>query len=744
MVFSARLRHSCAGALPALALFATSAAAQTPAVESGDDILVTAQKREERLQDVPISISVQSGAQLEAQGVSTFMDMQSRVPNLSITDTPANASIFIRGIGTSGNTLSFEQSVSLFVDGIYGGRNRQFMGPFFDVERIEVLRGPQGALFGRNTSAGAISVTTRRPTETFEGYVFADYETVRSSPSVQVAAGGPVTDTLRMRFAARYGYQNGWIDNIALDRTEPDRQDVLTRGSLEWEPSPNFKLFAKAEYGWADIVGQGFEFVPGGGKPDYTVDTLDDLLPIGDRSNVFNGTVQMDIGIGTHTLTSISGYSWYSYDQGFNIQAKAPSRLVTGNAEQFNQWSQEVRLASPTGKPFDYIVGGYVETSSSDIARLSLVRPTAPTPPFPPGSQFQVRNTRDFVQDTDVVALFGQFNWSPIEQLRLTAGLRWTRIKKDGGTSGFNFTQPPTIRPPVGPPITPPPVQGPRVPLDGSITENDWSPNVSVTWQPNRQVSLYITYAEGSKGGAFSETATLVRDFVLDPEQAEAWELGGKFSFPDFGGFLNIALFQTDYANLQKSSIDTEQAIFITTNAAGARVKGVELEAGARPTDWLRLGGAIAYLDSRYTDYPNGPCTFPNELVPNCSEDRAGDRLQNSPEWSGNVYADIDVPLNDRLRLIGSWTTTFRSDTNFQDILHPLEVQPGFSKSDIRAGLADADRRWEAAILIRNLFDERTSGIIFQTFQPGTNPVLDRVHMPDPRRSITLQARYRF
>lgn len=732
-----------AASLPAALLLAFPALAEADPA-AGDDIIVTAQKREERLQDVPISISVQSGAQLESQGVSTFMDMQSRVPNLSITDTPANASIFIRGIGTSGNTLSFEQSVSLFVDGIYGGRNRQFMGPFFDVERIEVLRGPQGALFGRNTSAGAISVTTRRPTDTFEGYVSADYETVRGSPSIQVAAGGPVTDTLKLRFAARYGQQIGWIDNISLDRTEPNRDDVLTRASVLWEPSPNISLYAKVEYGWSEIVGQGFEFVPGGGDPDYTVDTLDDLLPIGDRSNALNGTVQLDVAIGTHTLTALTGYSRYDYDQGFNIQAKAPSRLVTGNAEDFEQWSQEIRLVSPTGGAFDYIFGGYIESSSSDIARLSLVRPPAPTPPFPAGSSFEVRNTRDFVQDTDVLALFGQLNWSPIEQLRLTAGLRWTRVEKEGGTSGFNFTQPPAIRPPVGPPIIRPPIQGPRVPLDATISENDWSPNISVTWQPVPAVSLYVRYAEGSKGGAFSETATLIRDFVLEPEQAEAWELGGKFSAPSFGGFLNVALFQTDYTNLQKSSIDTEQAIFVTSNAAGARVKGVEVEAGARPTDWLRLGGAVAYLDAKYTDYPNGPCTFPNELVPNCSEDRAGDPLQNSPKWSGNVYADVDVPVSERLRLIGSWTTSFRSDTNYQDIMHPLEVQEAFSKSDVRAGVSDADRRWEVALLVRNLFDERTSGIIFQTFQPGTNPVLDRVHMPDPRRSVTLQGRFRF
>ncbi len=717
-------------ALPAEAQSQTADAGTAAAAIGADDIIVTAQKREERLQDVPISINVQTGTTLENQGVSQFIDLQSRVPNLSITDTPANGSIFIRGIGTSGNTLSFEQSVSLFVDGIYGGRNRQFMQPFFDVERIEVLRGPQGALFGRNTSAGALNVVTRRPSQTFEGNASAEYEFVRDSYALQFGAGGPVTDTLSLRVAARYAHQNGWLDNSTLDRTEPDRDDILSRASLLWEPTDRVRVFAKVEYGHSDIIGAAFEFVPGGGQPDYTVDHDDALAPLGDNSRAVNGVIQVDAEIGTHTLTSVTGYSWYDYAQAFNIQAKRPARLVTVNAEVFEQWSQEIRLASPADRPFDYIVGGYLESSSSDIARLSLLR----IPPGPPIPDIRIRNTRDFVQDTDVVALFGQLNWKPVEQLKIGVGLRWTQIKKDGATSGINNT-----RPPFGPPVI-----VPRVPLSASFKENDWSPTASVTWQPVDAVSLYVRYSEGSKGGAFSETVTNIKDFVLQPEQAKAWEAGAKFSAPSFGGFLNIALFQTDYTNLQKSTLDITNATFITTNAAGARVKGLEMEAGARPAEWLRLGASLAYLDSKYTDYPNGPCNFPNELAVGCVEDKTGDRLQNSPKWSGNFYADIDAPLSDNLRLIGSWTTSFRSDINYQDILHPLEVQEGFSKTDVRAGIAGAERQWEVALLVRNLFDKRTSGIIFQTFQPGTNPVLDRVHMPDPRRSITLQARVRF
>ena len=321
-------------AMASLAAWSPAAAQTIDEANSDGVIIVTAQKREERLQDVPISITVQTGEQLEAQGIGQFIALQSRVPNLSITDTPANASIFIRGIGTSGNNLSFEQSVALFVDQVYGGRNRQFMQPFFDVERVEVLRGPQGALFGRNTSAGAISVTTRRPTQDLEVSALAEYEFVRDSYNIQTAASAPITDDLAVRLAVRYADTNGWIDNTVLDRQEPQREDILARFSVVYEPTDDFSLFAKIEYGDNEIIGAPFEFVPFGTEPDYKVNTDDGLAPLVDISDLLNGTMQMDLG-GDHTLTAVSAFSQYSYNQAFNIQARSPARLVVVNGEDF-------------------------------------------------------------------------------------------------------------------------------------------------------------------------------------------------------------------------------------------------------------------------------------------------------------------------------------------------------------------------------------------------------------------------
>jgi len=698
-------------------------AAQEP--RNMEEIVVTAQKREERLQDVPISISVQSGDQLEAQGIDTFNALQTRVPNLSITDTPANASIFIRGIGTSGNNLSFEQSVALFVDGVYGGRNRQFMQPYFDVERIEVLRGPQGALFGRNTSAGAISVTTRRPTNSFEGSVHAEYETVRESYVVQAAVSGPVTDQLSLRLAARYGDTNGWIDNTVLGRKEPARRDFLIRGSALWDPSDKVSVFAKVEYGDNKVIGAPFEFVPTGTRPDYKVDTDDGLAPLNDISDALNATVQADIDLGEHTLTSISNYSHYEYDQAFNIQARRPARLVTIAYETFDQYSQEVRLSSPVDKNYDYIVGGYIEHSKSDIERISLL--DLPPPPLLNGD-----NRRTFVQETNVAALFGQLNWSPIEQIKLGAGIRWTRIEKEGSVRGVNRTFNPngTFTDAV------------RLPLDANFEDSRFEPTLTAAWQPNRDVTLYAKYAVGSKGGAFTESATRMSEFILLPERAQSFEVGGKFLFPSIGGSLNIAAFTTDYKDLQKSTLEIATATFITSNAAGARSRGVEFDGSFRPIETLRISVAGAYLDATYTDFPNGACRF-GAPVTCLSQDRKGDRLQNSPEWTGNLNLDFNQPLSDSLNLLASWTTSYQSDINYQDILHPLEEQKAFTKTDVRVGLARSDRTWEVALLVRNLFDEKTSGIIFQTFPVGVLPT-DRVHIPDPRRSFTLQARFGF
>jgi iron complex outermembrane recepter protein len=708
-----------------------AAAESSPASVQGNDIIVTAQKREQRLLDVPISIIAKSGTELQNAGINDFSDIAARVPNLVINDTPANKQITIRGIGTTGNSFSFEQSVALFVDGIYGGRNRQYNQPFLDIERLEVLRGPQGALFGRNTGAGAISITTARPTQEASAEAFAEYEVRTKSVNTTAVVNGPVTDDLAIRIAARFADENGWLRNTVLNRAEPQAEQFLGRVSLLYRPSDSINVFGKLEYSNVDIVGSAFEFVPGGQRPDYRKDTDDALSPERDEAEALNGVLQIDVGIGDHTLTAITGYSGYDFAQAFNIQARRPTRLVSANAERFTQWSQEVRLLSPTTGAFDYVVGAYVEWSESLVNRSQTFDLPAPRSP-----DRIVR--RRFDQQTDVLSAFAQFNWRFAEQFSLGAGLRWTQIRKRGEVEGVTLDFPP---PPTAPAVT-----TPRPLLAGRISDSTFAPSAVLNWTPNRDINAYVRYARGEKGGAFSEfQAVTPATFFLLPEFSDLFEIGLKTQFPDIRGFLNVIAYTTEYRDLQRSALDINTAEFITSNAAGARTRGVEIEGGFSPLAGLTISAAVAYLDARYTSFANGPCTPANPRfnAPGCAQNRAGDRLENAPEWTGNVAVDYDRPVTDTLRLFANATLNFQSEVNYREFNDPREIQPAFSKTDVRLGVGQVDRRWELALLVRNLFEERTSSLIFPTFPVGLGPN-DRVHVPDALRSFTIQARVSF
>lgn len=698
----------------------------------GNDIIVTAQKRQQRLIDVPISIIAKSGTELQNAGLNDFNDIAARVPNLLINDTPANKQIIIRGIGTTGNSFSFEQSVALFVDGIYGGRNRQYNQPFLDIERLEVLRGPQGALFGRNTGAGAISITTARPSQELLVDAFAEYEVRTESFNATAVVNGPITDTLSIRIATRYAEDNGWLQNTTLNRVEPQADQFVGRVSMLYQPRDNVDIFGKLEYSRVDLTGSAFEFVAAGQRPDYRKDTDDAFLPEGDNADALNGVLQIDVGLGDHTLTAITGYSGYDFAQAFNIQARRPTRLVSDNAEVFNQWSQEIRLLSPTTGNFDYVIGAYYEWSESRVNRGQTFDLPAPRSP-----DRVIR--RRFDQETNVLSAFAQANWRFAEHFSLGAGLRWTQISKTGEVEGTTANFPPA-------PPTAPAVIIPLRLLRGEIDESTLAPSAVFNWTPSRNLAAYVRYARGEKGGAFSEFQNVTpATFFLLPETSDLFEAGIKAQFPEIRGFFNVVAYTTDYKDLQRSALDINTAEFITSNAAGARTRGVEVEGGFSPAEGLTVSAAVAYLDAFYTSFRNGPCAANNPAfnAPGCAQDRSGDRLENAPEWTGNIAIDFDRPVSDRLRAFANATLNFQSEVNYREFANPLEVQPAFSKTDIRAGIGSVGRGWELALLVRNLFEERTSALIFPTFPVGLGPN-DRVHVPDPLRSFTIQARVSF
>ncbi|WP_417316680.1 TonB-dependent receptor [Emcibacter sp.] len=448
-----------------------------------EEIVVTSQYREQSLSDVPISVNVVSGAKLEEQSIERMADLQFAVPNFTMAESGIGTNVFMRGIG-SGNNQGFEQSVGVYVDGIHHGRAQQTRQPFLDLARVEVLRGPQSILFGKNSVAGALNMTTAKPTEEFEGYVSGAYEFVDVAKEVTAVLSGPLSDTMRARIAGRYHDKDGYIDNLTLDRKEPQQEDWAVRGILEWDMSEDLTATFKVERSAFDVVGRNIEIAnelpaeaelaPGvpnafaglyysqilvgafGQDPSVLNNTLDGQRSAnGDWSNndATEAVMTLNYAIGDHMLESVTGYSKFKYDEVCDCDFTGANVFSLPIQEEYKQFSQEIRLTSPGGETIDYIVGAYFQTSDHDFSddftldQNSVLVPALNGNPALAGfaplfGALGVTGAGDLLSDTitqreahvdaDVYSAFAQLTWNINEQFSLQLGGRITHEKKSG------------------------------------------------------------------------------------------------------------------------------------------------------------------------------------------------------------------------------------------------------------------------------------------------------------------------
>lgn len=358
--------------------------------QEADEIIVTAQNREQSLQDVPISLTVVQGDTLSENAIVNFEELYPRIPNFAVTKSPAADIIVMRGIGSSAGSPSLEQSVVMFIDGIYAGNSRQFAAPFLDVQRMEFLRGPQGALVGRNTSAGAISVVSRRPSFDFEGFVDASYDLTLEGPSIDAGLNIPLTDNLALRAVIRYVDIDGWVYNRLSGEDEATRAEIIGRVSALYQEGP-FSIFAKYERGDVSIDGSPVQVftVLGGRGRDYEMekeipgrDEFDDL-------ETENAVLEVSYDAGGFTLMSITGLSSFTntnlIDADFTEAA-----LATADFDQtMDQVSQEFRILSPTGRFFEFVAGVYYQRAT--FWRSARRACFSPRPQAPTGSSIKNR-----------------------------------------------------------------------------------------------------------------------------------------------------------------------------------------------------------------------------------------------------------------------------------------------------------------------------------------------------------------
>jgi len=728
--------HRTAGissAALALALVSAPASAQqvadaqsaSPAASAASpEIIVTATKRAQSVQKVPISMTVIGSEKLAEFQATDIKSIVNAVPNVAIQRANGNDAIYIRGFGSASSNYAFDPSVSLYMDGIYAGKQRQAAAPFFDVERVEVLRGPQGALFGKNTAAGAISVVSANPTREMSAGLTGTYNFDQQGYLLDGYASGPVTDTLGVRFALRLQDQDGYVHNLGNDAWERRDKMQMFRVTARWQPSAAFDTTLKAEYGNIDRAGGLTVSAPLNVRqdPGYTRYTQSNpLAPEGwtNQSLLLSNTANLHLG--EFTLTSVTGYSWFSgrttnaFDQNTPAGTRVPLTVANSYPERFNQFSQEVRLLSPTGRTIDYIIGAYYDTGKYYLNGISYYN--LPT--------YQKTLHTYFAQNSNTKSVFGQVTIHPVSIVRIIGSLRYTNTHKDATFLGDIFRSP----------------TGATSSAVGKIDENHVDPSATFQIDLTPDVMAYATYGRGSKSGGFASNTngTTSANFQFLPEQSENYEAGIKFAALDHAIVGSISAYHTRFKNLQVSVYAPSTSSFLISNAASATAKGVEASLTVRPIRNFDISANGAYLDIKYDDYPRAAClaSQPATCVP-ATNNLAGFSPPYASKWTGSVQAHARFDLADyKIDVTGN--AAGRSGYYDADTQDPnYGYQKGFIKYDLRVQFAPVSENWHIALVGRNLSDVHSMSSVFVL--PGSlTPVSRALKFPDAPRSIALE-----
>ena len=758
-----------------MSLAGAGAYAQTAVL---DEVVVTAQKRAQSLQDVPISVSVIAGDKIQEAGIDNMDDLALYVPNFSKGESGAGAIIQIRGIGTGSNP-AFEQSVVMYMDDISLSRGPLARMPLMDLERVEVLRGPQNVLFGKNAVAGAVSLITAKPTDEKEGSISLRYEPDYGDTEGTVVLSGPLSDKIAGRLAVRYADYGGYYTNSFLNRDEEQREEMAVRGTLRWDAGDDAELIFKFENNSVDGKGEGHELIfgynsllPGLTSFDYPgvvaviqggynavitgfglppVDVGTDEISIDRvRRSAFSGYHELDLNklqltynqeFDNFTFTSVTGYIEYDEDRlaGGGLSGIDISSVLTN--EKYEQISQEFRFVSTGDGPFQWIAGGFFQTWELD-QEGSTILDDMNLPVLlgvsgsSPGLEAvgNLKGTLEYDGDSATYAGFGQLTWSMSDTARLTLGGRYTHEIKNGRrvndvisttTGEFDITQAIFASCAFGIDYDTlgqasqffvlPGCDG--VPALGNYsthdkrdrrTEDAFTPSLTLEFDVGDDSMVYASVSQGFKAGGFDATAVRENEFEYEEEEVLGYELGLKSSFAGGKAQTNIAVFSSEYDDLQSTTFDGT-AGFFTGNAAEYDAQGIEFDGRWRVTDTLTLAGSFAYIDAEFGggEVPSNriPCNIRfGQLNPGAICYREGRIPSNTPDWSGSLIADLVWPVSGDIDFRATLDVNYESEYFTEPTKEVATIQGAYTKYNLR--LALEGERWTFAVLGKNLSDE--------------------------------------
>jgi iron complex outermembrane recepter protein len=740
-----------AASLIALAVTATPVMAQE-AEDAADsnEIIVTAQKREENLQAVPIAISVVGGDAIANAGGITLENAQYLVPSLNFrkSGTTLNQALFLRGVGTINFSIAAEPSVAAVLDGVVLSRAGEGFTDLFDVERIEVLRGPQGTLFGKNASAGVVSIVTKRPTNEFEATVEASYfdkAEYRGRATINL----PLGENIRSRFTGFYSDYDGNISNITTGNKVNGFKHYGVRGVVEADLGETVQLTFRGDWRkanddcCAEIIGTtptnaAALALRNTGINREETRIVAQNLETATKEESWGLSLQADVELGSHTLTSITSYRGWD-----NVEIRdgdwldrtyvGLNQLHDDGPQTSKTFTQELRIASPTGQFLEYVLGAYYSKADSDrtFTRNVITCSASTLPAVVPGltpcstapgvsTITTPSGTADFGSVFKNFSVFGQATVNISDSLRLIGGLRWTQDKLNVDHIRRTTLAGPGIQPNFdagvynnGLVATLPAtgfVAGASngVPFRTGTKNSNVSGKAGVQFDLSDKVMAYASYTRGYKGPAYNifYNLTTIGTGVIAPETANAYEVGLKNTLLDGDLIVNIAAYTAKYNNYQANSPDFVAGVRTTrlTNAGSVSTKGFELDFVARPSNSFSVTGGLAYNKAQVENFRLPPGADATQLI------AKGTPLANAPEWKMALGAQYDWETGGFANVEIGTQMAMQSDQIYELSPSPAvrlgSTVDGYFTVDASIALVDPNDVWRLAFQVKNLFDQ--------------------------------------
>jgi len=704
-----------------------TAAATPPAEGNLNEVIVTARKRTELQRDVPISIESVSGEQLVVSNVSQIGDLVSRIPTITMSYATTQPFLEIRGFGT-GNNQSFDQGVGKFFDNVSFGRDQDLRLPLFDLERLEVLKGPQVLLYGNSSTAGALNITTKKPGSVFEADGSVGYEFNAQEVLAEGGVTVPVNDKISFRVAGMYQDLNeGWVYNTLQFQQVPQTQNYAGRLILKFLPTSDLEILLKTEFDHVRTQGFGGEAAaqPLTGPPVFTEVNVNAVTEYNNAVAPFfinpynalnNQTYQLDINFNAlgGTITSTTARRILDFTN--STPGVFPLPVLNGWLDStYTQTSEELRYSGRLGA-FDLTLGAFYQHEQlDDVTAIQTNLPAfgAPVPPF----------AFDFVLDeaTRSYSGFADVIYHFTRAFSLDLGARYSNITRDASQSAFpgnivpnqtfNMGMAGVDRNPALDPLLMAFFGVPPHDYTGlHLSENFFQPQVVAQYRFSDTLQTYAKYVKGDKAGGFDSNylgtpGTLSPSNVaFKPESAEGFELGIK------GLTLNNTLdwaldaFYTQFKDLQTNAFVGTATVSVVTNVGKARTQGLEFEMHYVPFERLQISTTAAYIDAKYTDFPGAACTRAQTAAQplGCQQDLSGTPPPFSSKFAGTLGAEYEIPLGTYfiapgVLLIG------RSAYNPSVNREPLLEQQGYVQLDAHIDLRPAMGFWSLSLFGRNL-----------------------------------------